>query len=147
MTQDCLSDIQEIRDLGLRYAQGLDRGDGEAFSSLFVEDGVLDGSGFYNRGWRQLSEVPARLAGKWFRTFHAVHNHLVAIVSDSASGEVYSTAHHLRRDPDGGFTDYVMFIRYQDTYARTSAGWRFVHREVGVAWTETRPAALHKPPA
>lgn len=145
MGQESLSDILEIRDLAFGYAQAVDRHDGEAYGALFIEDGVLEGSGYFSRGRDQLSKIPSFTAKRYLKTFHAVLNHRVAVSGDTASGEVYCTAHHLSEAGEG-LSDYVMFIRYQDDYARTPQGWRFVRRELAVDWTETRAAAAHTPP-
>jgi uncharacterized protein (TIGR02246 family) len=138
-------DVQEIQNLALRYARNVDRHDGEAFADLFTEDAVLDGSGYLSEGREQLARIPNFTARRWAKTFHAVHNHLISIEGDRATGEVYCTARHLK-DEGGAMTDLEMVIRYQDAYARTSGGWRFARRTLIVEWTETRAAAAHTPP-
>jgi len=145
MTQMGLTDVREIGDLAYRYAQAVDRGDAEGFSALFLEDGLLEGSGYHSHGRSQLSKIPGFTASRWMKTFHAVYNHLITVDGDAASGEVYCQAHHLR-DVGGDLSDHVMFVRYQDDYARTPEGWRFARRELVIDWTETRPAAPHTPP-
>ena len=43
------------------------------------------------------------------------------------------------RPTQHGGTDYVMFIRYEDTYRPDTEGaWKFAHRRLRVDWTETR---------
>ena len=139
-----LSDIEELRELALRYAQCVDGRDGPALAELFIEDGVIDGSGYFTKGRKGVAAIPAFLDTKYEATFHAVHNHIVRLAGDVAEGEVYATSHHLRKEADGQLVDYVMIMRYHDEYARQADGWRFAHRKIVLEWTETRTAA---PPA
>ena len=63
-----------------------------------------------------------------------------AIGDGEATGEVYCVAHHLTPDAHGG-TNYVMYIRYEDTYRPDADGvWKFAQRRLRVDWTETRAA-------
>ena len=138
-------DVREIQNLALRYARSVDRQDGEAFADLFTADAVLDGSGYLSQGREQLARIPSFTASRWAKTFHAVHNHLISIDGDAATGEVYCAARHLK-DDGGAMTVLEMVIRYQDAYVRTPGGWRFAKRTLIVEWTETRTAAAHTPP-
>lgn len=45
----------------------------------------------------------------------------------------YCEAHHRSAG-----TDRVLFIRYDDEYVRTAAGWRFAPRTVAIRWIEDR---------
>jgi hypothetical protein len=139
-----ISDILDIRDLALRYAQNVDGRNGPGLSELFIEDGVIDGSGYFTKGRKHIAAIPRMLDTRYEATFHAVHNHLIELDGDRASGEVYATSHHLRKEVDDRLVDYVMIMRYHDQYVRQADGWRFAHRHILLEWTETRPAA---PPA
>jgi hypothetical protein len=141
-----ISDILEIRDLAYQYAQAVDRHDSEAFAGAFLDNGVLCGSGYLSEGREQLLRVPQFTAKRWLKTFHAVHNHRIAVDGDKATGEVYCIAHHFREVEGSGHTDHVMVIRYLDDYVRTPNGWRFARRELNVDWTEDRVATPHTPP-
>jgi uncharacterized protein (TIGR02246 family) len=139
-------DRRQIRDLGLRYAQAVDQRDADKLAALFVEDGLLDGSGYESRGHEAIRKIPPMLSRRYQATFHSVQNHLIELDGDQASGEVYALSHHLQRKEDGSLTDFVMVMRYQDRYVRQGDGWRFAHRHILVDWTETRPAEPHVPP-
>jgi hypothetical protein len=115
-----ISDILEIRDLAYQYAQAVDRHDSEAFAGAFLDNGVLCGSGYLSEGREQLLRVPQFTAKRWLKTFHAVHNHRIAVDGDKATGEVYCIAHHFREVEGSGHTDHVMVIRYLDDYVPTS---------------------------
>jgi hypothetical protein len=136
-------DLREIRDLAMRYAQAVDRRDAEKLTGVFVEDGLIDGSGYRSEGHEKISRIPSLLDKRYVKTFHSVQNHLIELNSDEATGEVYAISHHLQRTEDGAHISYVMIMRYHDRYVRRPEGWRFAHRHILVDWTETRPAELH----
>jgi hypothetical protein len=142
-----ISDILEIRDLALRYAQCVDSRNGPALAALFTQDGIIDGSGYLTKGASKIAGIPAFLDTRYEATFHAVHNHLVEVDGDAAQGEVYATSHHLRKEVDGHLVDWVMIMRYHDKYVRQPGGWRFAHRHILLEWTETRIAAPPPVPA
>jgi ketosteroid isomerase-like protein len=130
------------------YARAVDRGDAAGFVDLFHPDAVLqvfhgpeeDGPTSESRGHFALGRIPTRVKTRYNRTFHFVGNHICDVRGDEATGEAYCLAHHLTEGPYGG-TDYVMHIRYQDTYRRRPGEpWKFSQRKVLVDWTELRTA-------
>ena len=89
-----------------------------------------------------MARIP-EIIQRYPKTFHMLGQSTYAIGDGEATGEVYCIAHHVTPDadasPDGGGTDYVMFIRYEDTYRPNGDGaWKFAHRRLRVDWTETR---------
>ena len=139
-------DVREIRDLAYRYAQAVDRRDSEALGQVFIEDGVIEGSGYLSEGRDRIMAIPPMMAKRYRATFHAVQNHLVEVSGDRATGEVYTMAHHLQQADDGSLTDLVMIMRYYDDYVRSPDGWRFARRKLNIDWTELRPAKAHVVP-
>ena len=135
-----VSDILELKDLALRYAQAVDGRNAEALCALFEEDGVIDGSGYLARGHGEISRITSLLSKRYQATFHSVQNHTIRLAGDEAEGEVYALSHHLRKEPDDSLVDYVMVMRYRDRYVRGPQGWRFRQRHILLDWTETRPA-------
>lgn len=135
-----LSDIQEIKDLALRYAKAVDSRDAEKQAGVFVEDGLIDGSGYLIEGRASILKIAPMMAKRYKATFHAVQNHLIELDGDEATGEVYALSHHLSAGEDGSLTDWVMVMRYLDRYVRVAGSWLFAHRHIIVDWTETRQA-------
>lgn len=150
------ADAVALRRLVDRYGTAVDSRDPEGFAELFEADAVLQvyygpesaGPPAETRGRDRLAAIPTRLAGRFERTFHFVGNHVCTVEGDRATGETYCLAHHFNDGPMGG-TDYVMVIRYEDTYRRAEDGlWRFSLRRVLTQWTETRatnPIAPSRP--
>lgn len=128
-------DALAFRELACRYARAADRRDYEAFREVFTDDGRVAGFAEGATGGEPLYEMvghDAICAGmrgleRYSKTFHTVCNQLVDVDGDSASGETYCVAHHIY-EQDGVRMNYTMFIRYQDTYFRTEAGWRLRER-------------------
>jgi hypothetical protein len=137
---------QQLRSLAEQYARGVDRHDDlEGFVALFLPDAVIK---IYDPSDRddprvvpseRLERIP-ELIQRYAKTFHMLGQSTYEIGDTEATGEVYCIAHHLTPDVHGG-TDYVMFIRYEDTYRPDGEGvWKFAQRCLRVDWTETRAA-------
>jgi hypothetical protein len=155
------ADRVALRALVDGYAVAADRRDIPGFLAVFAPDATLTTfePGGRQRGARhgheELSTVPPALE-RYERTLHLVTTHHVEAFEDDASedeaaGVAYCEAHH-HRPPDLGAapppgtagaapsgTDKVMYIRYEDRYARHGPGWRIRAREVHVIWVEERP--------
>lgn len=138
-------DEAPLRVLADRYAYGADRNDPELFLSAFAPDATLEvfavGSEEIRstyHGHDDLRRIPGVLS-RYRRTLHLVGNRLYEADGDTVRGEVYCMAHHVS-DAEDGPSDFVMYIRYIDSYAPDGKGeWRIVSRQVRTEWTETRP--------
>ena len=134
----------ELRSLAERYAQSVDRRDVATFVTLFHDDAAItihDPSERDDprevRGIERLARIP-EVIQRYAKTFHLLGQSTYTVGDDEATGEVYCVAHHLTPDPHGG-TNYVMYIRYEDTYRPDADGaWKFAQRCLRVDWTETR---------
>ncbi len=137
---------QELRSLAERYAQGVDRRDVDTFVGQFLPDAAIlihDPSESTEpraiRGSERLARVP-EIIKRYPKTFHLLGQSTYVIGDGEATGEVYCVAHHLTPDAHGG-TNFVMYIRYEDTYRTDASGaWKFAERRLRVDWTETRAA-------
>ena len=143
-----LADRLAIRSIVDEYARFADRIDNEGLAGLFAPEGVLR---IFERGnpepVRQRvgrAEISEAIKGlsRYDVTMHSVSNHYVVLNGDSASGETYCRATHVR-PVEGGAPDarenYVMNIRYLDDYVRLPEGWRIAKRELQVEFTEVFP--------
>ena len=135
---------EQLRSLAERYARGVDRHDDvDGFVALFLPDAVIE---IYDPSdadeprvvpSERIARIPQAIQ-RYDRTFHLLGQSTYEIGEGEATGEVYCIAHHLTPDQHGG-TNYVMYIRYEDTYRRDPEGaWKFAHRRLRVDWTETR---------
>src|SRR5262245_24948124 len=141
-----LADQLALRSLAEAYAAGVDRRDADLFLSAFHPDGellLLDYSDpsvvrGTRRGHAELGDV-TELIAQYEKTFHFLGNTRYELDGDRATGEVYCLAHHLNPNRHGG-TDWVMLIRYQDTYSRRDGRWGIDERRLITDWTELRAA-------
>lgn len=136
---------RELHELVERYAQAVDRADGAAVAELFVEDGVLatwmdpstKASTGENKGRSAIAKAVDGLS-RYAATHHTISSHSSTVESAHATGETLCTAHHVTEE-GGKRADRVLYIRYLDTFARTSGPWLFSRREVHVQWASTLP--------
>ena len=143
-------DRLEIRTLVDRYARAADRVDGDGAASLFTEQGALR---IFHRGivdpvreriGREAIATAFTGLSRYDVTLHVVANHLVEIDGDTAVGETYCLAHHVRSIDEGEaahLSDLMMAIRYLDTFVRTVSGWRIAQRHLQLEFTEERPVS------
>ncbi len=132
-----IEDRLALQELSNRYARAVDRRDYAAFVALFVANGVLCGPGYAMTAHAEI-ERGIRLIEQYQTTQHCVHNQLVDVRGDAASGETYCVARHIY-ERDGIKRKLDMGVRYQDEYRRETNGWRFTRRELVLDWTQDLP--------
>jgi uncharacterized protein (TIGR02246 family) len=132
-----VEDRLALRELADRYARAVDRRDWALAGALFTEDCVLLGPGYELVG-RGAILTGLRQIDRYRATQHSVHNQLVEVAGDRATGETYCTAHHLY-ERDGRTRKLSWGIRYQDRCARESGAWRYERRELLLDWSQDLP--------
>ena len=132
-----LEDRLALQELAARYARAVDRRDYAAFVALFTPDAVLCGPGYAMTGPAEIDRG-IRLIEQYEATQHCVHQQLVDVHGDAATGETYCVARHVYTK-DGTKRKLDMGVRYQDTYRRTSDSWRLTRRELVLDWTQDLP--------
>jgi 3-phenylpropionate/cinnamic acid dioxygenase small subunit len=119
-------DRQDIADVLLRYATGIDRRDWPLFRTVFTEDCELD----YGEigAWKGIDAVTGfmqqahAMAG---HTLHRMSNQVIAVDGDNAEARTYVDALIMGGDTASG----VNGIGYYDDYlVRTDTGWRIARR-------------------
>ena len=147
---DLWQEESALRAISYAYAAAVDDRDGEAFAALFLPDGELvapDVRGdlsptFSRKGQDRLRQVLDGL-DRYRHTFHEVTTTRYDIGTETASGRIWCTAHHVTADetdrvPPPG-SDTVWGIRYVDDYRRTPEGWRIARRVLNLLWVAERP--------
>lgn len=145
-TADRLADLEVIRDLAIRFSQGLDREDADLLRSVFWPDATDDhGWLFQGNAWEFVDKVLPRRE-RVRPTLHVVSNHRVEFESDDvASGEVYGTGYQFRHALPTPSTRLVIG-RYLDRYERRAGDWRIAHRQYLLEGTVTVPPAEQDEP-
>ena len=133
-----MGDHGQLRSLVERYAAVVDRRRFAELGDVFLSTGVL----VTGHGTRDgLDEIRAVMEGlhRYEATDHRVGASRFTVEGDAARGQVECEAHHWST-VDGERIDRVMVITYHDTYERTAAGWRIVHRRLEIHRQEDVPA-------
>lgn len=149
-----LADLAALRGLAVRYARGVDRRDRGLFLSAFSPAARLEVSPRVTMAGHDRIGMVIELIARYDRTFHVLGQSAYEAAADGAdgsdgsdgsdesdgeaTGEVYCVAHHF--SPEGD--DLVMYIRYEDRYARRDGGWLITTRQVIVDATQNCPATI-----
>jgi hypothetical protein len=130
-------DERELRKLAYRYARMIDRRDWGEIPHVFTDASSLSGPGYAMTGHREL-KAGLQAIEMFSATLHCVHNQLVDIEGDLATGELYCVANHLH-DKNGVPFKLDMGIRYEDRYERGPDGWRIAERVLNLIWQQDLP--------
>ena len=120
------SDIQDIGDVLVRYATGIDRRDWPLFRTVFTDDCELDygeiGSWTGVDAVTEFMVAAHEMAG---HTMHRITNQVVTVDGDSATARAYVDALIMAQDNRSGVNAAGF---YDDEFVRTDAGWRLARR-------------------
>lgn len=120
------TDRQQISDVLVRYATGIDRRDWELFRTVFADDCELDygeiGSWSGVDAVVEFMTVAHEMAGY---TLHRITNQVIAVDGDTATARAYVDALILSQDNSSGVNAAGF---YDDELVRTGAGWRIARR-------------------
>jgi 3-phenylpropionate/cinnamic acid dioxygenase small subunit len=119
-------DRQDISDLLVRYATGIDRRDWPLFRTVFTDDCELD----YGEigAWQGVDAVTEfmdtthAMAG---HTLHRLTNQAIALDGDKATARTYIDAVIMFGDNQSGVNAWGF---YDDDIVRTDKGWRIARR-------------------
>jgi 3-phenylpropionate/cinnamic acid dioxygenase small subunit len=119
-------DRQDISDLLVRYATGIDRRDWPLFRTVFTDDCELDygeiGSWHGADAVTDFMDQVHALAG---HTLHRLTNHAITVDGDNATARTYIDGLIMAGDNSSG-VNAIGF--YDDEIVRTGQGWRIARR-------------------
>jgi uncharacterized protein (TIGR02246 family) len=132
-------DRQDISDLLVRYATGIDRRDWALFRTVFTDDCALD----YGEigAWKGVDAVAEfmqqahALAG---HTMHRLSNQAITVDGDKAAARTYIDGLIMFGDNESG-VNAIGF--YDDEIVRTEDGWRIARRR----YTQVRLSTVGSP--
>lgn len=121
-----MSDRDDIVDVLVRYATGIDRRDWPLFRTVFTEDCRLDYGeiGAWN-GVDAVTEFMDQTHAMAGHTLHRLSNHAIAVDGDTAAARTYVDAVIMAQDNNSG-VNAVGF--YDDELVRAADGWRIARR-------------------
>jgi len=140
-----VADRLAIRELVEAYAHCADRRDAKGQMALFTPDThfvvYMD-----SKDPKPTQDLHSREAlapvyddlNKYAATQHFVgQSTILALTSNSGTGEAYTMAHHLTIN-GGKRSLMVAALRYDDTFVKQDGNWLFAERKLYVDWIEER---------
>ncbi len=119
-------DRQDICELLVRYATGIDRRDWPLFRTVFTDDCELDYGEIGSwRGVDAVTDFMEKVHAMAGHTLHRLSNQALAVDGDKAVARTYVDALIMAADNQSGVNGIGF---YDDEIVRTSAGWRIARR-------------------
>lgn len=132
-------DRQDITDVLLRYATGIDRRDWTLFRTVFTDDCELDyGEIGVWKGVDAVTEFMQQAHALAGHTMHRLTNQVITVDGDTARARTYVDALIMVGDNKSGVNGIGF---YDDDLVRTDAGWRIARRR----FTAVRVATVGEP--
>jgi ketosteroid isomerase-like protein len=130
-----LEDVNAIKELKCMYAYYADEGNVDGILSLYVDDAVCDFGPFgVHEGKEQIRTLfTGLLEGSSF-TMHEMHNHVVTVTGDTATGEAYF---EIPATMEPGHMAMWMGGKYVDDYVKVGGEWKF--KKVTILWYYITP--------
>jgi 3-phenylpropionate/cinnamic acid dioxygenase small subunit len=129
-------DRQDITDVLLRYATGIDRRDWPLFRTVFADDCELDyGEVGSWKGVDAVTEFMQQAHAMAGHTMHRLTNQVITVDGDTAEARTYVDALIMLGDNTSGVNAAGF---YDDDLVRTDDGWRVTRRR----FIQVRVAAI-----
>ena len=120
------ADRQDIEEVLLRYANGIDRRDWDLFPTCFTDDVDAD---YGDAGrWDSAAAITAFMADSHAQMGHTMHrlsNLAITVAGDAATARTYVDAVLMSADGESGLNPIGF---YDDDLVRTADGWRIRRR-------------------
>jgi len=127
---------QDIHELIMAQARGIDRADADLFNSIWHNDSTVDVGGFQGSG-HEFVEMILDATKDMKYMAHSVANEWVKIEGDTAKGEIYVIA--FTTDANG--MDTMTGGRYLDGFEKRDGVWKYSHRSFVQDWVVTQPSS------
>lgn len=128
-------DRQDIRDVLIRYATGIDRRDWPLFRTVFTDDCELDyGEIGHWRGVDAVVEFMVAAHEMAGHTLHRITNQAVSVDGDAATAQAYVDALIMSQENTSGVNAAGF---YDDELVRTDTGWRIQRRRFTTVMVRT----------
>jgi 3-phenylpropionate/cinnamic acid dioxygenase small subunit len=119
-------DRQDISDLLVRYATGIDRRDWVLFRTVFTDDCELDyGEIGVWKGVDAVTDFMEQVHAMAGHTMHRMSNQVITVDGDTAEARTYVDALIMAGDNKSGVNGIGF---YDDEIVRTADGWRIARR-------------------
>ena len=134
-----LLDRAHIRDVILRYARGIDRRDWDLVAACFVPGAIADYLFVPAAPIEAVIPAIRDALARFATTMHTMGNQLIELNGDRADSETYAVCYHRIEAAEPQL--FTVGMKYLDTLARRSDGWRISQRRITFEWQSTVPMA------
>lgn len=124
---DVRADKQDIAEVLVRYATGIDRRDWELFRTCFTHDVLAEYDGIGT--WTDVDAITAFMIDAHATLGHTMHqlsNLAITVTGDTASARSYVDGILMADDGTSGLNPVGI---YDDELVRAPDGWRIIHRK------------------
>lgn len=126
VTDDDRAARQDIAEVLVRYATGIDRRDWDLFRSCFTDDVLAEYEGIATwNGVEEITDSMVRSHADMGHTMHRISNIAVTVDGNTAEARSYVDAVLMSADGTTGLNPHGF---YDDSLVRTDDGWRIAHR-------------------
>lgn len=132
---------EALRELNVRYCNGVDRADRPLLEDLWWPEATID-FGLFAGSARQFCEVICADNPAVEMNYHFTSNEWFELQGDRATGKIYVFAVASTRI-DGQPHDQLIGGRYLDTYARRDGLWKFTSRRFVMDWNINQPGSAN----
>ena len=119
-------DKQDIAEVIVRYATGIDTRDWDLFRTCFADDVLAEYDGIAT--WDNVDAIADSMESshaEMGQTMHQLANIAISVDGDEATARTYVDAVLMAADGQSGLNPRGV---YEDRLVRTAAGWRITHR-------------------
>lgn len=138
MTDGERADKQDIAEVLVRYATGIDQRDWPLFRTCFTDDVLAEYEGIAT--WEGVDAITDYMIAAHVdlgTTMHQLANIVVEVDGHTATARSYVDAVLMAPDGNGGVDARAI---YDDQLVRTAAGWRIAHRRATLVHIGAIPA-------
>jgi 3-phenylpropionate/cinnamic acid dioxygenase small subunit len=138
-----MDDRQQIHDVLVRYAEGIDRRDFEAVASCFMTDARASyGGRNIGPGMETIVEFLRHGVDSSLASTHLVGNVQIEVDNDRATSVSATIAVHVVERAGDGTRVLIRGLRYHDRLRRSKDGWRIAERVHEQRWMADSPGEL-----
>jgi len=125
-----LIDQQQIHDILMKYARGIDRCDFDLVRSCY-HPGAVDNHGRFTGTIEEFIPWVETQLDQFDTTMHFLGNVLIEVEGVTAHAETYCVAYHRMKGED---VDNLQGLRYVDRFEKRYGEWRIAERAIVVEW-------------
>lgn len=139
-TLDTVIDKEDIRDVIMRYARGVDRADSALLKSCYHDDAIEEHGGAYSGPAHIYIDGAIPRMRKMGVMAHYICNMSIDLQGDRAYVETYVLT-FARFEKNGEPWDTLTGGRIVDRFEKRGGEWRIAHRKMTFDWNRDEPSS------